>query len=66
MRGMYLGDERFSPFWDAAEATGAFVFIHPTTRGFDSPVFNEYYLWNAIGNHDAPIGRFVTIKIRQK
>ena len=50
VRGAYLGDDRFRSFWAAAEATGALVFIHPTTRGFDAPVFNEYYLWNTIGN----------------
>lgn len=50
VRGTYLGDDRFRPFWAAAEATGALVFIHPTTRGFDAPVFNDYYLWNTVGN----------------
>lgn len=50
VRGAYLGDDRFIPFWAAAEATGALVFVHPTTRGFDAPVFNDYYLWNTIGN----------------
>jgi aminocarboxymuconate-semialdehyde decarboxylase len=50
VNNVYLGDDRFRPFWDAAEATGALVFIHPTTRGFDAPVFNDYYLWNAVGN----------------
>lgn len=50
VRGVYLGDDRFRPFWEAAEGTGALVFIHPTTRGFDLPVFNEYYLWNTVGN----------------
>lgn len=50
VRGVYLGDGRFQPFWAAAEATGALVFIHPTTRGFGLPVFNEYYLWNTVGN----------------
>lgn len=48
--GTYLGDERFAPFWAAAEETGALVFIHPTTRGFPAPVFQEHYLWNAVGN----------------
>jgi aminocarboxymuconate-semialdehyde decarboxylase len=48
--GAYLGDERFAPFWAAAEETGALVFIHPTTRGFDDPVFGDFYLWNTIGN----------------
>ncbi len=50
VNGVYLGDDRFDPFWAAAEQTGALVFIHPTTRGFDDPVFNEYYLWNTVGN----------------
>lgn len=50
VRGVYLGDDRFRPFWAAAEDTGAVVFIHPTTRGFDAPAFADYYLWNAVGN----------------
>jgi aminocarboxymuconate-semialdehyde decarboxylase len=50
VRGTFLGDDRFAPFWEAAEATGALVFIHPTTRGFDSPAFQDYYLWNTVGN----------------
>ena len=50
VNGDYLGHERFLPFWAAAEATQAVVFIHPTTRGFDLPVLNEYYLWNTVGN----------------
>jgi aminocarboxymuconate-semialdehyde decarboxylase len=48
--GSYLGDERFEPLWDAAERAGALVFIHPTTRGFGQPVFQDYYLWNSVGN----------------
>lgn len=48
--GEYLGHSRFRPFWEAAEATGAVVFVHPTTRGFDLPVFQEHYLWNTVGN----------------
>ena len=50
VRGAYLGDERFAPFWAAAEATRALVFVHPTTRGFQAPVFEDYYLWNLVGN----------------
>lgn len=50
VKGLYLGDDRFRPFWAAAEATGALVFIHPSTRGFDLPVFSDYYLWNSVGN----------------
>jgi aminocarboxymuconate-semialdehyde decarboxylase len=37
---------RFAEFWAAAEATGAVVFIHPTTR----VTLPEYYLWNTVGN----------------
>jgi aminocarboxymuconate-semialdehyde decarboxylase len=48
--GVYLGDDRFRGFWAAAEATRALVFVHPTTRGFDLPVMDEYYLWNSVGN----------------
>lgn len=50
MRDVYLGDDRFEPFWTAASETGAVVFIHPTTRGFGGPVFGDYYLWNLVGN----------------
>jgi aminocarboxymuconate-semialdehyde decarboxylase len=50
VRGAYLGDVRFELFWEAAERTGALVFIHPTTRGFDAEAFREYYLWNTVGN----------------
>jgi len=50
VRGTFLGDERFAAFWEAAEATGALVFVHPTTRGFDSAAFQDYYLWNTVGN----------------
>ena len=48
--GAYLGHERFSDFWAAAEETGALVFIHPTTRGFGIEALNDYYLWNTAGN----------------
>jgi aminocarboxymuconate-semialdehyde decarboxylase len=50
VRGAYLGDERFAGFWAAAEATGAAVFVHPTTRGFDASALADYYLWNSVGN----------------
>jgi aminocarboxymuconate-semialdehyde decarboxylase len=48
--GTYLGDPRFEPFWAAAANAGALVFVHPTTRGFEAPVFAEHYLWNLVGN----------------
>jgi aminocarboxymuconate-semialdehyde decarboxylase len=50
VRGVYLGDDRFDPFWAAAERNGALVFVHPTTRGFDVPALGDYYLWNSVGN----------------
>ncbi len=50
VNGEYLGDERFEPFWAAAEACDALVFIHPTTRGFPVEVFDQHYLWNLVGN----------------
>ncbi|MFQ5611088.1 MAG: amidohydrolase family protein [Anaerolineae bacterium] len=50
VRGVYLGDDRFRPFWAAAEATGALVFVHPAMSGFNLPVLREYYLWNSVGN----------------
>ena len=48
--GAFLGDERFADFWAAAEETGAFVFVHPSTRGFALSVLDEHYLWNTVGN----------------
>lgn len=48
--GDYLGHDRFRPFWAAAEETGALVFVHPTTRGFDLSALGDYYLWNSVGN----------------
>jgi aminocarboxymuconate-semialdehyde decarboxylase len=50
VRGVFLGDDRFRPFWEAAEATGAVVFVHPTTREFEIPVLQEYFLQNTVGN----------------
>jgi aminocarboxymuconate-semialdehyde decarboxylase len=50
VRGDYLGADRLRPFWEAAEGTEAIVFVHPTTRGFDLPVFERFYLWNTVAN----------------
>ena len=50
VNGVPLGDDRFAPFWAAAEATRALVFIHPTTRGSTGPGFDDHYLWNLVGN----------------
>jgi aminocarboxymuconate-semialdehyde decarboxylase len=49
--GIGLGDDRFLPFWEAAEATGALIFVHPTTRGLPGqPALDARYLWNSVGN----------------
>ena len=48
--GDYLGADRFRDFWAAAEETGALVFVHPTTFGFEEPVLQEHYFHNTIGN----------------
>jgi aminocarboxymuconate-semialdehyde decarboxylase len=48
--GVFIGDDRFLPFWETAEATAAVVLVHPTTRGFDLPVLQQHYLWNTVGN----------------
>jgi aminocarboxymuconate-semialdehyde decarboxylase len=50
VNGVPLGDERFEPFWAAAEATRALVFIHPTTRGSAGAGFDDFHLWNLVGN----------------
>jgi aminocarboxymuconate-semialdehyde decarboxylase len=48
--GRYLGDDAFWPFWEAAQDTGAVLFVHPATRGLALPVFGDYYLWNSVAN----------------
>jgi aminocarboxymuconate-semialdehyde decarboxylase len=48
--GRYLGDDAFEPFWEAAQDTGAVLFVHPATRGLALPVFGDYYLWNSVAN----------------
>ena len=50
VNGRYLGADAFTPFWEAAERLGAVVLVHPTTRGFQIPALEEYYLWNTVGN----------------
>jgi aminocarboxymuconate-semialdehyde decarboxylase len=48
--GSYLGEDSFTPFWEAAAGTGAIVFVHPTTTGLGLPSLNDHYLWNSVGN----------------
>lgn len=42
-----IGDRALRPFWAAAEATGAVVYIHPA--GNQDPRFARYMLWNSLG-----------------
>jgi aminocarboxymuconate-semialdehyde decarboxylase len=50
VRGAYLGEPRFEPFWAAAEESGALIFVHPTTTGFGLEALRTRYLWNSVGN----------------
>ncbi|MFN3348010.1 amidohydrolase family protein [Pseudorhodoplanes sp.] len=47
VRDLEIGDAGLRPFWEAAEALGAVVFIHPA--GNPDPRFRKWQLWNSIG-----------------
>ncbi|BCB83055.1 amidohydrolase family protein [Phytohabitans suffuscus] len=47
--GRNLDDETLVPFFEAAQAAGAFVFIHPMDQRHTGEL-DRYYLRNAIGN----------------
>ena len=49
INGVYPGDARFRPFWEACESLGALVFIHPVEGGGRAEL-RDYYMWNVIGN----------------
>jgi aminocarboxymuconate-semialdehyde decarboxylase len=50
VRDVFVGDDRFRPFWAAAEEAGALVFIHPTSHGLGISGLADYYMWNCVGN----------------
>ncbi len=45
--GVYLGERPYHPFWEAVNALGATVWIHP--EGVRDPWFQRYALWNSAG-----------------
>ncbi len=47
VRDREIGDAALRPFWEAAEALGAVVFIHPA--GNHEQRFRKWQLWNSIG-----------------
>jgi aminocarboxymuconate-semialdehyde decarboxylase len=47
VRGAYLGDVQFRPFWAAAQDAGVVVFMHPD--GAKDPWFFHYGMWNSLG-----------------
>jgi aminocarboxymuconate-semialdehyde decarboxylase len=49
VNGVYPGDLRFRPFWEACESLGLLVFIHPVEGGGRAEL-RDYYMWNVIGN----------------
>jgi len=50
VKGTFLGDEAFEPFWHAAERLGALVFVHPNRRDLSNSTAGSYFLWNSVGN----------------
>ena len=49
VNGVYPGEARFRPFWEACESLDVFVFIHPVEGGGRAEL-RDYYMWNVIGN----------------
>jgi aminocarboxymuconate-semialdehyde decarboxylase len=47
VRGNYLGDAQFRPFWQAAQDSGVVVFMHPD--GAKDPWFFQWGMWNSLG-----------------
>jgi len=44
VRGIYLGDARFRPFWEAAQDLGVVTFTHPD--GAKDPWFFQWGMWD--------------------
>ncbi len=47
VRGIYMGDSRYRPFWEAAQDLGVVVFMHPD--GAKDPCFFQWGMWNSLG-----------------
>jgi len=45
--GVYLGEERHAPFWEAVNDLGTVVWVHPD--GIRDLWFQQYGMWNSIG-----------------
>ena len=45
--GVYVGDPVYAGFWEAVDALGVTVWIHP--EGVRDPWFQRYALWNSAG-----------------
>jgi aminocarboxymuconate-semialdehyde decarboxylase len=49
INGRYLDDPAFGPFWEAAQALGGLVFVHPN-QVIGAERMKDYNLANLIGN----------------
>ena len=47
IQGVYLGDPKNRPFWEAVRDRGITVLIHP--HGVTDPHFQKFALWNGVG-----------------
>jgi len=47
VRGIYMGDNQFRPFWEAAQEMGVVTFMHPD--GAKDPWFFQWGMWNSLG-----------------